>query len=30
MVDMIVSRRELKPRLAQILRIMTKQSAPAA
>jgi len=30
MVDMIVSRREMKPRLAQILRIMTRQPAPAA
>jgi acetyl-CoA carboxylase beta subunit len=28
MVDMIVSRREMKPRLAQLLRIMTRQPAP--
>jgi acetyl-CoA carboxylase carboxyl transferase subunit beta len=30
MVDMIVSRREMKQRLAQILRILTRQAAPAA
>jgi acetyl-CoA carboxylase carboxyl transferase subunit beta len=30
MVDMIVSRRDMKARLAQILRILTRQPAPAA
>jgi len=30
MVDMIVSRREMKKRLAQILRILTRQPVPAA
>jgi acetyl-CoA carboxylase carboxyl transferase subunit beta len=30
MVDMIVPRRELKQRLAQILRILTRQPVPAA
>ena len=30
MVDMIVSRREMKQRLAQLLRILTRQAAPAA
>jgi acetyl-CoA carboxylase carboxyl transferase subunit beta len=30
MVDMIVARREMKPRLAQLLRILTRQAAPAA
>ncbi|MCM2265553.1 MAG: acetyl-CoA carboxylase, carboxyltransferase subunit beta [Desulfuromonadales bacterium] len=30
MVDMIVSRREMKQRLAQILNILTRQPAPAA
>jgi acetyl-CoA carboxylase carboxyl transferase subunit beta len=30
MVDMIVARREMKQRLAQILRILTRQPAPAA
>jgi acetyl-CoA carboxylase carboxyl transferase subunit beta len=30
MVDMIVSRREMKPRLAQLLRIMTRQPAAVA
>jgi len=30
MVDMIVARREMKQRLAQILRVLTRQPAPAA
>jgi acetyl-CoA carboxylase carboxyl transferase subunit beta len=30
MVDMIVARREMKQRLGQLLRIMTRQPAPAA
>ncbi|MHB8707417.1 MAG: acetyl-CoA carboxylase, carboxyltransferase subunit beta [Desulfuromonadales bacterium] len=30
MVDMIVSRREMKQRLAQILRVLTRQAVPAA
>ncbi len=30
MVDMIVARREMKQRLAQILRILTRQPASAA